>query len=116
MAAEPPGKRSKVIARISRARHEMDVATRPQIETASDQVGFRATALDDQNRDIGPAPPQFVGDPREGEDPCLGRRVDEGQISLVLGLRSHSFPVDQTREDVGLDVPRGAKVLPWQIR
>jgi hypothetical protein len=77
--------------------HEEDVAVGPQVKPAGGHRRLVAAPLDDQDRDVGPTPPQLVGDPREHPDALLGRRVHVRQI-LRLSRRGHrATEVDQVR-------------------
>ncbi len=87
------------LPRVGRVAHQEDVAVLAEVEPAVGQRPLRAPPLDGQDRDIGPVPAQLVGDPGEGIDPLLVRRVDDGQVTRVAVLDPDAAEVDQVGQD-----------------
>ena len=67
--------------------HDLDVDRGIPAQAASGQASGGPPALDHQERDIGPAAAQLVGDPDERADAFLRRRVDERDEPRLGGSR-----------------------------
>ena len=86
--------------------HETDVAVPTQVEAAVDQRPLRPAALDHQQGDVGAASSEFVGDPREGVDPLLDGRVDEGDVTRLAGLGPDAVEIHDVRHRLAFDAQR----------
>ena len=73
--------------RIGRDRHDLDIGMvrRPQPARAQRLPG--RPALDDQKRNIGPPPPQLLGDPHKRIRPLVQRGVDKRHDTAGRGRR-----------------------------
>ena len=80
----------------------MDVAAKAEIEPARHQRVARSPALDDQQRDLGPAPAELVRDPDKGERPLLKRWIDKGhELRSRIGAQ-HAVPIDGVGQNMAL--------------
>ena len=88
--------------------HEKHVAVLPQVEPATDQRAFGPPALDNQERDVRPLRPQFVGDPGEGVNPFLRRRVHERHVTRLVSLDAHPLPIHEVGQHLAFQPERPA--------
>ncbi len=82
-----------------------------EIDPAADHRGLVTSALDNQQRDIGTAAPQLIGDPGESVDPFLDGRIDVDDIPGTTLIRTDLAGIDEVGKGHALDSQRPAVVL-----
>ena len=69
-----------------------------EVQPAAIQGRFPLPAGDDQERDLGSASAQLVGDPGEDVQPIAGRRVEERDVPRLAGLGPDAAVIDEVGE------------------